>query len=169
MKQIVTGHNKKILSKNLPPGQIKVCKCTAEPCPVDGICHQEGVIYQATVTHKDKNTQEESKDAYIGMTANTFKERWANHRSSFKLKHKEFDTELSKFIWQLKEKGSDYKIEWKIIDRAKSFSPISKLCKLCTLERYYLIFRKDLYTLNKNNEFGHACSHKRFLKLSRLK
>ena len=146
--------------------QTKNCTCTAEPCPVDGTYQQEGTIYQATVSHSDKNTGEEVKETYIGMTGPPFIKRYRNHLSSFKLKHKETDSELSKYIWQLKEKGLSYKTKWKILDRAKTFSSISRTCKLCTLERFYLITRKDLHSLNKNTEFGHDCPHKKFFKLS---
>ena len=44
--------------------------------------------------------------------------------------------------------------------------PISRSCKLCTLERYILICRPDLHTLNKNKEFGNECLHKGFSRLS---
>ena len=52
--------------------QTKNCTCTAEPCPVDGTYQQEGTIYQATVSHSDKNTGEEVKETYIGMTGPPF-------------------------------------------------------------------------------------------------
>ena len=136
---------------------------------MQGQCHLQEVIYQASVTHTNTQTRKTTTDTYLGMTATSFKERHSNHKSSFKHKHKCTDTELSKHIWNLKEQGLEYDLQWRIIDKAKSFSPISKCCKLCTLERYYLIFRTDLHTLNKNTEFGHDCLHKRFLKLSRLK
>ena len=81
MKQILTGHNKKIISRTQASSP---CTCTLEPCPVDGACTQEGVIYQATVTHKVTDTGEEKKESYIGMTGPPFIERYRNHKSSFK-------------------------------------------------------------------------------------
>ena len=165
MKQIIAGHNKKIFNQS-QPNQTKPCRCTAEPCPVGGLCKQEAVIYQAVVTHQDITSKEILKESYVGMTGTTFMKRYANHKSSFNLKEKYADTELSKYIWSLKEQNLQYKIKWKIIDRSQTFSPISRICNLCTLERDYLIFRKDLHTLNKNSEFGHHCPHKRFKKLS---
>ena len=169
MKQIISGHNKKILSKIQTTNQTKPCTCTAKPCPVDGICQQENSVYQATVSHIEEATGEEIKSTYIGMTGPPFIKRYRNHISSFNLSHKETDSELSKHVWSLKNKGLTYKTQWRIIDRAQTFSPISRTCKLCTLERFYLITRKDLHSLNKNTEFGHDCLHKRFLKLSMLK
>jgi hypothetical protein len=45
---------------------------------------------------------------YIGMTAaTTFKERYANHISSFRHKKDSNKTELSKHIWKLKENNQD--------------------------------------------------------------
>ena len=169
LKQIITGHNKKIQNLQNPSDPDKTCKCTAEPCPVGGQCHQEGVIYQAVISHTDPDSKEELVESYLGMTANSFKVRYTSHKSSFKLKHKYAETEASKYVWKLKDKGIQYKVHWRILDRAKPFSPISRKCKLCTLERYYLLFKKDLHTLNSDSEFAHDCTHKRFLKLSVIK
>ena len=72
-------------------------------------------------------------------------------------------------MWKLKDKNIVCKIEWKIVDRAPKFTPISQTFKLCTLERFYLLCKKESYTLNKNKEFGDECLHKRFLKLSTAK
>ena len=134
-----------------------------------GKCQQDGVIYQTVVTHINKQTNEEEKNAYVGMTGNTFKGRYTKHKSSFNLKHKEHETELSKHIWKLKDQGITYQLQSKIIDRAKTFSPVFKTFQICTLERYYLILRPDLWTLNSNTEFGFHCKHKRFKLLSHFK
>ena len=114
MKQVITGHNKKVQAGHIASSQTKPCTCTAEPCPVQSKCKQEGVVYQALVTHKNAQTNQDVRNTYLGMTANTFYERHQNHKSSFKHKSKEYDSELSKHIWQLKEKGLSYTITWKI-------------------------------------------------------
>ena len=67
MKQVITGHNKKVQAKQSAPIQTKPCTCTAEPCPVQGKCKQEGVVYQAIVTHKNTQTNKDIKDTYVAM------------------------------------------------------------------------------------------------------
>ena len=136
---------------------------------MEGKCKQEGTIYQAQVKHVDPVSGTEVKETYIGLAATSIYERHQNHQSTFKLRSHETRIELSKHLWQLKDKGIVYDLSWKIIDRAKKFTPALKSCNLCTLERFYLICKKDFYTLNKNLEFGDKCLHKRFLKLSTVK
>ena len=168
MKQIISAHNRKLLRK-LVKNTSKPCTCTKKACPVEGNCQQKEIVYQATVSHKSPETGQEIKETYIGLTATTFYERHKNHESNFKLRSHETKSELSKYMWKLKDKNIICKIEWKIVDRAPKFTPVSKTCKLCTLERFYLLCKKESYTLNKNKEFGDECLHKRFLKLSTAK
>ena len=42
------------------------------------------------------------------MTASTFKERYRNHIKSFNHKRYSNDTELSKYIWKLKDNKQDF-------------------------------------------------------------
>ena len=80
------------------------------------------VIYQATVTPKSDPTKAEN---YVGLCSTTFKERFHNHTTSFKYKEKANSTKLSSHIWDLKNKKIDFEITWKILERAKHFSPVT--------------------------------------------
>ena len=42
----------------------------------------------------------------VGMTSNTFKERFRNHIKSFTHKKYSNETELSKYVWHLKENST---------------------------------------------------------------
>ena len=168
IQQIIVAHNRKILNSKKDK-QEDACTCRANSCPVQGKCKQEGTIYQATVKHISPETRQEVIQTYVGLAATTFYKRHQNHKTTLKLRDHETKSELSKHIWQLKDKKISYDLSWKIMDRAMKFTPISKTCKLCTLERYYLICRKESYSLNKNIEFGDECLHKRFLRLSTVK
>ena len=150
MNQIISAHNRKLLNK-LDPKPAKACSCRAETCPVEGRCQEEGTIYKATVTHKSPETGLLVKEEYVGLAATSFYKRHQNHKTTFKDRNHSTKSELSKHIWTLKDLDTSYILSWEILDKAQKFSPISKTCKLCTLERYYLICKPKSYTLNKKH------------------
>ena len=106
IQQIITSHNKKLLGQKSPVLE-KKCTCRANTCPVEGKCKQEGTIYQATVKYTSPETGKEVKETYIGLDATTFYERHQNHKTTFKLRSHETKSELSKYLWQLKDKGKN--------------------------------------------------------------
>ena len=55
-------------------------------------CLSSSIVYKAEVTTRDNGEVKE----YIGMTANSFKERYNNHKKSFNISKYEKETELSK-------------------------------------------------------------------------
>ena len=57
---------------------------------------------------------------YIGLTEGTFKQRFSQHKSTFKHRKHINSTELSKYIWQLHDKKQDFNIKWSIMSRATS-------------------------------------------------
>ena len=108
MKQALSGHNSKVLKetnqKSQSQAQFKKCNCQKKSeCPLNNECrHEQGVVYQATIT------QENGKiDTYIGSTKD-FKERYGNHKKSFKNASYKTDTELSVFLWKLKSDNITY-------------------------------------------------------------
>ena len=134
------------------------CNCRKNnPCPLDGKCRTKNLIYQATVqTHQTPPRFEN----YIGMTANEFKTRHSNHKKSFKTAKYRTETTLSQYIWDLKNEGISYDIKWKILDRSRPYNPITGVCSLCTLEKYYIICKPELGTLNRKEEIFNSCRHR---------
>ena len=100
-------------------------------------------------------------DTFTGLTADPFKSRYNNHTKSFRHKKYINDSELAKHIWKLKDQDRSFTISWKIIDMGKPFNPATKICQLCTREKYYLIYRPELCTLNSYSELGSHCRHKK--------
>ena len=154
MKQIISSHNKKLLRQSENP-KIKKCNCTKEPCPIEGKCQTENVVYQATVL------SENDEQTYVGLTSTSFKARWSNHKTAFKHKKHKNDTTLAQHIWELQESDLNYTITWKFLGRAQPFSPVSGVCNLCTLEKWHILFTPNLATLNKKEEIGNYCLHKK--------
>jgi len=136
--------------------QEKKCNCrNGDNCPLRGDCQARNIVYQATVaTDKDKET-------YIGLTENTFKTRFTNHKASFKNPKLEKATELSKHIWKLKREKINYSITWKKIKQSRSYNNMSNSCSLCTWEKLFIIFHQDMASLNKRSEIVATCRHKR--------
>ena len=76
-------------------------------------------------------------------------------------------TTLSQHIWELKNKNIEYDLSWKIIGRAKPFSPVTGVCALCTLEKYFILTSESGATLNRNYEIFKPCIHRIHLLLDK--
>ena len=157
--QTIVGHNKKLLKPK--PQETENCNCKPRAsCPLQNKCLETNIVYQATVT--ETNNQEPPKvETYVGLCSTTFKARFSGHKSSFNNEKYSGETTLSTHIWKLKAKGSNFDIKWKIIDRGQPFNPATKTCQLCTKEKFYILFKPELSTLNSRNELGAHCRHKK--------
>ena len=159
MAKIISGKNGKILTPNEENG--KICSCTKNKkdlCPLDQKCLSKNIIYQATVSHPNQETT-----TYIGQTSCDFKARLAVHKQTFKDQNetKTSQTALSKYIHKQNSKGFDPTVTWKLIDRGKSFSPVTGVCQLCVKESFYILFKPELAKLNSRSEIFSACFHKK--------
>ena len=97
------GHNKSTLSTTSTTNSLDMCSCPKNKkvlCTLSNKCITESVIYQATVTIKDKTTNRPPQ-TYVALTENSFKTRLANHKASFNSFDKRNATELSKYVWEL--------------------------------------------------------------------
>jgi len=158
IKTIIDKHNKSVLDKPIIDKD-KTCNCRVpEQCPVNGKCMTEQLIYQAAVTTESNNSPPQT---YIGLTETSFKTRYNNHTSSFRHSNKRNSTELSKYIWHLKDQDIDFSINWRIMSTAKSFNTNTKRCNLCLLEKFYIVYKPNSATLNNRNELVTMCRHAR--------
>ncbi len=122
----------------------------AETCELVG-------TYQATVTREDN----QQKETYFGHTEGPFKTRYNNHTSSFRNPKHKHATELSKYIWQLKQSNIQYSIRWKILKKCKAYSNKTKRFNLCLHEKYIIIYHPKLSSLNSRNELISTCRHRK--------
>ena len=100
MKSIINSHNKRVTTQNTiitPP-----CNCRSkEECPLEGQCRVENIIYKCVAS-----TSVNVNKAYLG-TAEEFKRRFCNHKKLLKNKRYSNETNLSKYIWDIKEKYNE--------------------------------------------------------------
>ena len=115
-----------------------------------------GCAMQYSVQCNDNNTTE----TYIGLTENDFKTRYRNHTASFRHSKHRNSTELSKHIWTLKDNNIEHYISWRILSTHSPHNSSSKRCNLCLKEKFLIIYRLKLSTLNKCNELVSSCRHR---------
>ena len=84
-----------------------------------------------------------------------------NHQMSFKHEKRRNDTELSKYLWKLKEKKEGYSISRKITAKAKAYSNTTKCCNICITEKFFILSDPQMATLNKRNELISNCRRRR--------
>ena len=160
VKTIISSHNKAQISKPVAQSEeVAGCNCRKkDSCPLEGNCKIQNIVYQAEVTTP------QSKETYVGLCDTMFKERFNNHKCSFRNERYKNSTELSKYVWNLKQRKIDYQIKWRKVKQARSYSNVNKKCNLCLWEKYFIICKPEMSTLNRRNELSSICRHsKKFL------
>ena len=158
MRSIIQGHNNRIISKSKDSETAdtkNLCNCRRkEDCPLSGKCLTRSIVYAANIT---TNT---STKTYIGMTGGEFKSRFNNHKKAFTNRKYAKDTELSKYIWSLKENNEQFNIEWKILRHAPAnTNRIQNRCSLCLEEKLAIANADKSLLLNKRSELISKCRH----------
>ena len=155
LEKKISTHNKAKLDATATAAseQLKTCNCRNQVCPLGGQCLTNNVIYQSTVNST------RGEETYISLTGDTFKSRFNNHTASFRNRNKSNPTELSKYIWDLKDTNTEFSLSWKTIARAAAYSNATKHCNLCITEKFFILCKPNLCTLNKRNEFASAWRH----------
>ena len=155
LANIIKAHNNEV-SKDTSTRTQKPCNCRKKDlCPLNGECQSNNIIYNAEVENMRRN----EKKVYIGLTEHAFKQRYSNHMQS--IRHEKYgnSTELSKYVWQLKKEGEEFKITWSINRRAQAYSNTTKRCNLCLTEKLSIINADKTTTLNKRSELVSKCRH----------
>ena len=68
-------------------------------------------------------------------------------------------TELSKYIWSLKDQDITYDIKWRKVKQARSYSTVTKRCSLCLWKKDFILCRPEMSALNRRNELASGCRH----------
>jgi hypothetical protein len=159
IKQTIDGHNKSTWSTISSTSSLDMCSCpksNKELCPLSNKCISESVVYQATVTIKD-NTSIIHPQTYVGLTEISFKTRLANHKSSFNSFDKRNATELSKYVWELKNRNIDYVINWKLYWNELSLITVLQIDVICVYGRNTLLFVSQKWPFKQTKWV--ACRH----------
>ena len=89
---------------------------TKESCPPRNQCLKPEINSGADV---ENDTDSQTK-FYFGLTETPFKDQFGNHIRDTKYKTYSKSTELSKYIWDLKDKGLNPIVKWSIFEKSYS-------------------------------------------------
>ena len=90
-------------------------------------------------------------------------------RKDLLIKKYQNSTELSKYVWQLKDANISPIVTWKVVAKVFSDTKID-FCKLCLAKKVFIINAlNDSHSLNKKSELITTCHHLNKLLLKCLK
>ena len=102
----------------------------------------ENIVYKGTISEPDK------LHTYIGVVR-VFKERFGVHKLGFRKREYASSCEFTKKVWDLKDRGQDFSIKWKILERMKG-RRVGRECKLCITEKLHIIDHPNQVALLKS-------------------
>ena len=162
MASKIGANNNKINRDSSIENEVKeTCNCPktklGQPftCKFNGTCLRQGLIYKCTATDSNGNV----KWNYIGNTSGNIKARISSHDWTFKDKARAATT-LPKQVIKDKEEGRILSHSWERIAYARARAPNNKMCNLCSKETL-LLMRRDSNSINKKEELGGYCPHRR--------
>ena len=147
----ITRGSFQINNKRPPPP----CKCGVN-CPVGGQCTKVDVVYEAKIRERTSQNVE----SYTGLTFRPFKTRYKEHLYDMAHPDNRTSSKLAGHIWNLKDKGEDFDITWKILAQAPSFNPVNRKCMLCLKEKHFIMYKGESSSLNKRSEIFNTCRHR---------
>jgi hypothetical protein len=123
-------------------------------CPVPGQCNQDEAVYQATVTLATGR-----KETYVGLAKN-FKRIYPKHIKCLLDETTVGKTVLSTYFWPEANSGGDRKVNWTFLERnVQTYNPITRKCRLCLREKFNIVLKPELASLNSRQEIFSRCRH----------
>ena len=151
MNHLIKQHNIRFL-KNQEHSEKRSCSCRVKDnCPLDEKFLHKFIVYQANVV-----TSNEFKE-YFETTEGEFELRYNNHNVAFRHKKRVNDTELSKYLWKLKEGNADYNLQWSIKAYVSPYKCRTRKCDLCFTEKVIIVRSGPKKLLKKQTELVPKC------------
>ena len=113
---------------------------------MEGKCRSEDIIYKCVVTATGH-----PRKVYLGTAEGNFKQRYYNHKKSFRNWKYANETSLSKCIWEMKDKHNiSPNLMWCIVKSVSDHSNIWMRCMFCLHEKYGILNYPDQEKLLNN-------------------
>ena len=168
VSNIIKGFNKVKLEGEPDNNGTETCNCREDPCPLAGKCNVKEIIYEGLITDSDDKVSR-----YVGLSSTKFIERFRGHKNSLKYSENRAKTQLSRKVWDLKDKGKFKQLKFNITKKSKSYQAGDKVCQLCLNEKIVILasFKSEGDTIeptNSRDELFRICIHRDRRKLSNL-
>ena len=129
MANIIKQHNSRILSAS-PTEQSRMCnRRVKSECPMDAKCLTKCIVYKVEVGANN------GKRVCYGASEGEFKTRYNNHTNAFRSRRYCNESELSKYIWKLKDNNTNFILKWSIASFATPYKCGTRKCDLCLSEK----------------------------------
>ena len=92
-----------------------------------------------------------------------------NHTNSFRHRHREQDTEHSKHIWKLQDKGINFNVKLSVAAYVSTYRCGLRRCHLYLTEKYLTEKTNNKKLLNKKTELISECRHRNKYILKNIK
>ena len=97
----------------------------------------------------------------VGL-AKDFKARFSKHKASIATPTPKNSTTLSTHFLNQQAAGLNPKLSWRFLKtNLPTFNPVTNKCILCISEKFHILYKSELATLNSRSEIFSACRHKK--------
>ena len=95
----------------------------------------------------------------MGLAKN-FKKRYPKHKKCLLDESAEGGTALTNYYWLEKNAGRDPQVTWKFLEKnIPIFNSVTNKCRLCLREKFNIVLKPNLATLNSRQEIFAHCKH----------
>ena len=84
------------------------------------------VIYLTDVSNEANNDPK----FYFGLAETTFKDHYNDHKRDVKYVKYQYNADLIKYIWNLKNNSIKYNIQWRVVNKIYGNANLT-MCKCC--------------------------------------
>ena len=163
IEQQITGINK-VKLQGMEEAPNVTCSCRYKPCPLEGKCNAESIVYKADLEDKGNVSH-----TYIGMTAEKFRLRYAKHTQSFRNTKYANETKLSKKVWEQMDSGHPCPVVgFSIYKHSRAYRAGNRVCQLCMDEKLSILLFNGPNLLNSRNEIFSGCRHRARFKMEKI-
>ena len=149
---VIASHNQRIIQ---PTSNNHGCNCrNRAECPLDNKCLKANIAYKAVISAPSNQDKK-----YFGITETSVKDHFRNHTRDFRHKKYVNSTELSKYLWKLRDEKIMPSVKWNIMSIVNGTLKGGVL-KLCLTEKFWLLKHFNYeHLLNKKLDFISKCRH----------